>query len=75
MSTNQLRTGKVVRDAVVKLAKGYEGPIKASSYIVQSGCRQNSQQQFRSAEGSLGVSVRRGCIPRGAIAVGTPCPT
>lgn len=31
MSTNQLRTGKVVRDAVVKLAKGYEGPIKASS--------------------------------------------
>ncbi|CAM9263726.1 unnamed protein product [Ectocarpus sp. 8 AP-2014] len=28
MSTNQLRTGKVVRDAVVKLAKGYEGPIK-----------------------------------------------
>eukprot|EP00752_Nemacystus_decipiens_P013433 g11896.t1 len=28
MSLNQLRTGKVVREAVVKLAKGYEGPLK-----------------------------------------------
>ncbi|CAM9344143.1 unnamed protein product [Pylaiella littoralis] len=28
MSLNQLRTGKAVRDAVVKLAKAYEGPIK-----------------------------------------------
>lgn len=28
MSLNQLRTGKVVREAVVKLAKSYEGPLK-----------------------------------------------
>lgn len=30
MSLNQLRTGKVVRDAVEKLAKSYEGPVKVS---------------------------------------------
>lgn len=33
MSLNQLRTGKAVRDAVVKLAKAYEGPIKVQQSL------------------------------------------
>lgn len=48
MSLNQLRTGKVVRDAVVKLAKGYEGPIKVregSSVRVGDGTAAAQQQQ------------------------------
>lgn len=39
MSLNQLRTGKVVREAVVKLAKSYEGPLKVRGICGFGGAR------------------------------------